>query len=311
MLFPSHPSKDASDDPPERRVSQPTPGKAARRRGRRWNTFASVLVVSLLAITSLLLFRHYSTTIVSTIPTGKPIGAPVSTPVLAHTEVNGLETTLSITPGPYFLSELLSVAITLTNQNQHSIMLGGAPALNTCNGAFSVTITGGREPHYDVPGNNFMMSCPPGMSRLDVNKSLSVHGYIPLTRSSAVTITIEARVFTITQNQNGTANTQGSSSLDEHWPTIAITVAPQIPSDRLLSLQAQGNNVIVNAPDIVRPHLVYFYTVNCLHGSGTNDGWDPLKATVLQEPSCDDPIRHWIYAVSAPGYAIAAISMGF
>src|SRR5205823_3590814 len=101
MSFTTNKSKDASDDPPEHRASQPTPGKAVRRRGRRWNTFASVLVVSLLVITSLLLFRHYSTTIVSTIPTGKPIGAPVSTPVLAHTGVNGLETTLSITPGPY------------------------------------------------------------------------------------------------------------------------------------------------------------------------------------------------------------------
>jgi hypothetical protein len=122
---------------------------------------------------------------------------------------------------------------------------------------------------------------------------------------------IEARVFTIPQNQNGTVNTQESSALNEPWPNIAITVAPQIPSDRLLSLQALGNAVIVNAPDIVRPHLVYFYTVSCLHGSGTNDGWDPLKTTILQEPYCDDLIRHWVYAVSAPGYAVAAISMGF
>jgi hypothetical protein len=112
------------------------------------------------------------------------------------------------------------------------------------------------------------------------------------------------------QTQNGIVTTQGNSPLAESWPTIAIVVASQIPSDRLLSLQAQGNNVIVSAPDIVRPYLVYFYTVNCLHGSGTNDGWDSLKTTILQEPSCDDPIRHWIYAVSAPGYAIAAISMG-
>ncbi len=311
MVFPSHKSNDAPDDPPKHRVSQPTPGKAPYHRRRRWNTFASVLVISLLVITSLLLFRHYSTAIVSSIPTGKPIGMPISTPILADTEVNGLKTTLSITPGPYFLSELLSVDITLTNHSQHNIMLGGAPAINTCNGAFNVTITGGQEPHYDLPGNNFMMSCPPGMSRLDIKKSLSTHGYIPLTRSGAVTMTIEARVFTITQNQNGTVNAQGSSPLDEHWPTIAIPVAPQIPSDRLLSLQAQGNNVIVNAPDIIRPHLVYFYTVNCSHGSGTNDGWDPLKVAILQEPYCDDPIRHWIYAVSTPGYAIAAISMGF
>src|SRR5437870_13793548 len=109
MAFTTNKSKDASDDPPEHIVSQPTPGKAVRRRGRRWNTFASVLVVSLLVITSLLLFRHYSTAVVSNIPTGKPIGARVSKPVLAHSEVSGLETTLSISPGPYFLRLLLYV----------------------------------------------------------------------------------------------------------------------------------------------------------------------------------------------------------
>ncbi len=277
----------------------------------RRNMFAGVLVVSLLVLTSLLLFRHYSTAIGSNIPTGKPIGMAVSAPVLAHTEVNSVETTLSITPGPYFLSELLSVDITLTNHSQHTIMLGGAPAVNTCNGAFSVTLKGGQEPHYDSPGNNFMMSCPPGMTKLATNKPLSVHGYIPLTRSSTVTIAVDVRISTITQSQNGTLYTQGNSLLAGHWPAIAITVAPQIPSDRQFSLQSQGNDVIVNAPSGIRPQLVYFYTVNCLHGSGTNDGWDTLKATILHEPYCDDPLRHWMYAVSAPSYAIAAISMGF
>ncbi len=310
MVFPSHTSKDTSDDPPEHKVSQSTPGKAARHSGRRWKTFASVLVVSLLVIASLLLFRHSSPALVNTIPTGKPIGAPVRTLLRAQTEVNGLETMLSITPGPYFLSELLSVDITLTNHSQHSLMLqGDASALNTCTGAFIVTMTKGQEPHYDVPGKNIMMSCAPGMSTLDMKKSFSAHGYIPLTRSGTVTMTIQAKVFTITQNQNGTVNPQGSSPLDERWSSGAITVAPQIPSDRLLSLQAQGNTVRVNAPDIVRPHLVYFYTVNCVHGSGTNGGWNPLKATLLQEPYCDDPIRHWTYVVSAPGYAVTAISM--
>jgi hypothetical protein len=299
---------ETSNDPPVDSAPQPAPVKTVHRLGQRASRFASVLVVALLVIASLLLFRHYSTAIVSNIPTGNHAGFPVGTPVVSHTNVGGLETTFSITPGPYFLSELLAVDITLTNHSQKDIMLGGSTGINTCNGAFSVAITRGEEPHYDLPGNNFMMSCPPGMTALDLKKSLTVHGYIPLTKSGAVAVTTEVRVAIATRDQNGVTNISGNSSLDGR---VAITVSPQIPSDRLISLQTQGNDVIVNAPAAVRPHLVYFYTVSCAHGSGTNDGWDPLKSTTLHEPYCDDFLRHWIYAVSAPGYAIAAISMGF
>jgi hypothetical protein len=308
MVFPSHTSKDASNDPPEQSMLQPAPAKATRHTLRR-QTVAGVLAVSLLVMASLLLFRHFYPALMGNIPIGKPIGAPVSPPVTVHSEVHGVAITLGMTPGPYFLSELVSVTLTLTNHSQHRVMLGGPPAINTCNGAFNVTMTGGHEPHYDLPGRNFMMSCPPGISTLDRNQSLNVQGYLPLTRSGTVTVTIETRVFTIPQNQHGTINTQGPGQVDD-WSAIALTVAAQIPSDRLLSLQAQGNTVKVNVSASMRPHLVYFYTVTCMHGSGTNDGWEPLKATILPEPYCDDPLRHWTYAVSAPGYAIAALSMG-
>lgn len=310
MSFPYNKHTKMSENSPEEKRLQSAAGTITRLRGRRRNALAGVLVVGLIVVASLLLFNHH-TILGSNIPLGKAIGVPAGTSAKAHNEVGGLETTLSITPGPYFLSELMAVDITLTNQSPQRITLGGSPAINSCNGAFSVTITGGQEPHYDVPGQNFMMSCPPGMSILETKKSLTLHSYVPLTKSGAVTVTLAVRVATATQGPNGVTNITGVSTLDRHWPTVAILVSPQIPSDRFFSLQAQGSNVLVNAPDAVRPHMVYFYTVNCLHGSGTNDGWDPLKTTVLQEPGCDDSIRHWIYAVSAPGYAIAALEMGF
>ena len=301
MAFTSHNSKGAFNDPLEH--------NALGYRGGNWKLFVSVVAVSLLVMTSLLFLPHYSTPIGSTIPTGKPIGALGHAPVFAHTESNGLETTLSIPPGPYFLSELLSVDITLTNSSQHSIMLEGGPAINTCMGAFSAMVTGGQEPHYDIPVTPITMSCPPGMSTLAMKESLSAHGYIAITRSGAATVAMDARASTLTLNSDGTVSNQGSRPLAEHWPSIAIKVTPQIPSDRLLTLQTQGNTVIVNAPDSVRPHLVYYYTVSCLHGSGTNGDWTSLKAKTLQEPYCDDPIRHWDYAVSASGYPVVAVSM--
>ena len=309
MAFTSHNSNGAFDESSKHKFVQRTAENVPRTQGGSWRLFVSVVVVSLLVMTSLLLLPHNSTTSGSTIPTGKPIGPLVGTPVLAQTEGNGLETTLSITPSPYFLSELLSVDITLTNHSKHSIVLEGGAALNTCNGAFSVMVMGGQEPHYDVPVTPISMRCPAGMGTLATKESLSVHGYIAITRSGKATVAMDARASTLTLNTDGTVSSQGSSPLAERWPTIAIQVTPWVPSNRLLSLQTQGNTVIVNAPDSVRPHLVYYYTVNCLHGSGTNDGWDSLKVNVLHEPYCDDAMRHWSYAVSASGYAVAALSM--
>ena len=309
MAFTSHNSNGAFDESSKHKIVQRTAENAPRTQGGSWKLFVSVVVISLLVMASLLLLPHNSTTSGSTIPTGKPIGPLVGTPVLAQTEGNGLETTLSITPGPYFLSELLSVDITLTNHSKHSILIDGGPAINTCNGAFSLIVTGGQEPHYDVPVTPILMSCPPDMGTLATKESLSAHGYIAITRSGAATVTMDAKASTLTLNPDGNVNYQGSSPLAERWPSIAIKVSPQIPSNRLLSLQGQGNTVLVNAPESVRPSLVYYYTVSCLHGSGTNVEWQSLKAKVLQEPYCDDASRRWDYAVSASGYAVAALSM--
>ena len=306
-------SNDAPDESSKRKIGQRIPENVSLSHGRSRQVFVGVLVTSLLVMTSLLLtlllLPHSVTPVGSTIPIGKPIGPLVGTPVLAQTEGNGLETTLSITPGPYFLSELLSVDITLTNTSKHSIQLEGGAAINTCNGAFNVMVTGGQEPHYDVPVTPITMSCPPSTGALDAKKSLSAHGYIAITRSGKATVAMDARASILTLNSDGTVNYQGSRPLAERWPTIAIQVAPQVPSNRFLSLQVQGNTVIVNAPDSVRPSLVYYYTVSCIHGDGTNAGWDTLKVNILHEPYCDDAIRHWDYAVGASGYAVAAVSM--
>jgi hypothetical protein len=312
MIFRCKKNKDVSDVPPVHIASQPPAGKVARRR-RRWLLSASVVVVSLLVISALLFFQYFTSTSVSNIPTGKPVGGPVSWGPLmfADTESNGLETMLRISLGPYFLSELLPVSITVTNHSQQNIMLGGGQAINTCDGAFGVSMSGGHEPHYDLPMGNFMMSCPPGMTTLDINKSLSVSGYVPLTSSGVGAVTLMGNAYALVPQQGNTVNAPESQPLKEHWPSIAINVAAQIPSDRLISLNALGNSVLVNAPDNARSQLVYYFTVNCAHGSGTTDAWFTLKGTSLGEPSCDDIFRHWIYSVSAPGYAIASISMNF
>src|SRR5712692_4041877 len=84
----------------------------AVRRGKRIARFASmlaaVLVVAAIISASLLLFTHRPQGVVSSLPQSAPIG-PVGTPVTVHTQAGGLEASMSLTSGPYFLSELLAV----------------------------------------------------------------------------------------------------------------------------------------------------------------------------------------------------------
>lgn len=209
---------------------------------------------------------------------------------------------------PYFLSELLAIDITLTNHRQQDVMLDGSIGINTCNGAFSAQITRGEKPQYDLPIVN-MMSCPPGRSLLAAGKSLTVHGYIPLTKSGNVTITAQVRVSVSIKNQNSTPGAWQISTSSGEAVVTAITVSPQKPSDRTILLNRQGEDILVNAPASIRSHLLFYYTVSCLHGSGTSGTWEPLDTTKLSKPYCDDASRHWIYVVGAPGYAITSMTM--
>src|SRR5258708_15284999 len=74
MGLQSDKSTETSNDPPVDSAPQPVPVKTVHRLGQRASRFASVLVVALLGIASLLLFRHYSTAIVMNIPTANPAG---------------------------------------------------------------------------------------------------------------------------------------------------------------------------------------------------------------------------------------------
>src|SRR5947209_8562762 len=68
---------------------------------RVMNTLAAVLVVSAIIGASLLLFTHRPHAS-ETVPTG-----PAGSPATVRTEAGGLEMAMSITPGPYFLGEML------------------------------------------------------------------------------------------------------------------------------------------------------------------------------------------------------------
>jgi hypothetical protein len=262
---------------------------------------AAVFVVGVLIGGAFLLFTPHQST--SGIPLGATAGA-TKPPVTIRTQAGGLEMSLRTTAGPYFLSELLATDIILTNHSQKSLVLQGDDLVNYCTGAFSVTTTGGNDPHYDFPPTP-PMSCPFTSTKLAAGQTLVAHGYIPLAKSGSVTVTVNARVLTVS---NDGSLTGGPDPFDGHWPSLHIQVASKIPADRLLSVQRQGSHLTIDAPPSVQSSLLYTDSSYCGNSSFSTQGgqWRPVKGSMLQEPSCSGGPVRWTYAIGVPGYAIAS-----
>ena len=235
----------------------------------------------------------------------------IKDPVTVRSEVGGLEASLQVTSGPYFLSELLGVTVTLTNHRNKSVFLQGSDApLNSCNGALSLSKTGGSEPHYAFINSQVVISCPFFQTKLDPGKTFIVHGYEPLTESGEVTLTPGARFLTVTKDSYGSeVISPGHSLLDSHWPTVQIDVVAKIPADRTLSLHQKGSQITIDAPTPIRSDLVYYDVATCTKNGSTvssvSTQWKQVSTPILQRPECSGSM-HWTYAVSAPGYAVVS-----
>jgi hypothetical protein len=244
---------------------------------------------------------------------------------IAQTEADGLRASLHIvTPGPYFLRELIAIDLSLTNQTGHSVRIaGGSKPDSVCSSsALSVQIHGGP-PHDALP--RLVIGCldPLYVTTLAPGQTLSMRYYLPVTAGSAVTVAM-----------GGMGGIHQGGPLDGHWPAISIQVAPQPPADRIITLQDQGARVIVQAPPAALAHLLYRESFTCDQGlMETTAEWTPLAAPALSQPDClvaatscprisaepllsgtplPSPIAcpaknvHWLYMVSAPGYAITS-----
>jgi hypothetical protein len=282
----------------------PSPKPAKPRRHPRFmhtlNVIAAVLVVCFIIGAALFLFarRPQSTTV-----SGPPLG-PVGTPVTVQTEANGVSATMSITSGPYFLSELVAADISIVNNTNKTLTLEGSPG-SPCGSALNIDLSGGTAPHYAVPVYGFM-SCPVFFTKFKPEQTIHVRQYFPLTASGHIVLTLGA-TFLHTIMQNGQqVTTNGPDPLNGHWPAFHITVHPQIPSDRTILLQLDGSRVIVHASPYASSHLLYDYTVGCTGTGSGNFQFQPTKSTTINEPGCPGPNVQWQYAVSAPGYAIAS-----
>ena len=255
-------------------------------------SLVAALVVGMLVGVSLLLFRSSLHQNAARPPTD-------ATGPTAHTQVNGLQASIHlVTQGPYFLSELVSVDVSLTNHTRMPFGLDGSnrPDSSCFTSALSAQITGGSAPSYTLPTLDIACALPMLLTTLAPGQTLAIHHHLPVTKSGEVTIMM-----------GGMRGPRQASPLDGHWPSLRIRVDAQVPSNRVLSLHDLGAQVTIQAPPTARAHLLYMESMTCdqYHLGGPAD-WSPLSTTVLSQPACPTAHRHWEYIVSAPGYAIVA-----
>jgi len=202
-----------------------------------------------------------------------------------------------VTPGPYFLRELVVVEVSLTNRTDRPVMLAGGkkPDIICSSSALSAQITAGSDPTYTLPTLPIACAQPMFMTTVAPGQTLTLDFFLPVTRSGVVTITM-----------GGMPGIPNVSPLDGHWPSVSLRVDSRVPSNRVISLRSQGAQVNVHAPLAAQAQLLYLESITCdgYGGGGSRLNWSPLPTAVLSQPACPTAHKHWEYLVSAPGYAI-------
>ncbi len=255
---------------------------------------------------------------VQTATTG--LAGPVGAPVTAQGQADGLELAMRVTPGPYFLGELLAVDLALTNQAHPTLTLAGwIRPPGVCGPTpLSVEQTGGTSPHYTpypMPVARIMscMNDGPQGQALAPGGTVEAHTYLLLASSGTVTLTGLA-LFHFSKNSPESS----PGPLAGHLPTLLLHVAPQVPADRTLSLQQEGSEVVIHAPSglqvLGQSYVICQDAAQHPWASGTgHDYWKPLSAHALQRPPCegiDFSFAQWNYAAGAAGYEVVQGQQG-
>jgi hypothetical protein len=207
--------------------------------------------------------------------------------------------------GPYFLGELLPIDVSFTNHTQRPAGLDGSLRIvnnsiaNACfPSALLVQVTNGNNPSYPFPKLDIACTQPYVVTEVEPGQTMTIHQYVPLTKSGEVTLTRGM----LLPGRTG-------DPLDGHWPTVhlQVQVNPQVPQDRALSVLNQEGQVMISVPAGAKAHLLYMQSITCDgYDLGNPSQWTPLSTNVLHEPACPTAHRHWTYVVSAPGYAIVS-----
>jgi hypothetical protein len=239
--------------------------------------------------------------------------APTATAPRAQTQLGGLDAKLqALIAGPYFLSELLPVDVSLTNHTQEDVILPGRnTTADRCHdSALMARLTAGSEPSFAFPPLALGVSCTQEayFTRVQPGETLLIHQYAPLTRSGTVTLSMQSASQGTTTNPLPSGAPAPFPPLDGHWPSVQFQVQSQIPPDRALSLQEQPGHVLVRTPAGAQPSLLAMQVLSCDQPVylRSDAQWLPLASADLEEPTCPGTQPRWAYVVSAPGYTIVS-----
>lgn len=294
----------------------PPPFKPQRHIVRLINGLVAMLVIGAIIGASVLLFTHHTSSItaIPQLPAGSSATSGLT--VVASSTADGLTMSLAITPGPYFLSEMLTVKVTLTNHSQKNAYPGGLPfSGDPCGYYPGVEIAYTGNPQFPIP-IAFDHSCPPIPPRpatLKPGQTMSFLGYIPLQQSGQLTLTSPANFYTGPASQNNfPAPTSILDPFGSQGLVARISVSPTLPADRRIPFKVQGDSVIVKAPLSARGPLLYAYSIGCQDdnndGGSTGSGnfsWDTLTNATVHRPGCPGKNLQWSFAFAIPGYAVA------
>lgn len=250
---------------------------------------------------------------VSVIVVGRvlPLAGPLGAPVTMSVTSGGLEMSMSFTAGPYFLSELLEVDMSLTNHTQTTYNLTGTQDFSTpCSSALQANLKGSGSPHFYLTKQKsltFFVVCVTAVGGLPLQpgQTISTRQYLPLISSGQNTLSVQL-FFPI-----GSYPT-ASYPFKNHVLSTTLDVMSQVPGDRkILSLQRNGSEVQVIAQSSAQLQLVAHSLAVCRDAQGKQKEagsiyWLPLATRTLQDPGCPGTNEQWIYGVGAAGYAIAA-----
>ena len=276
------------------------------------NVLAAVLVIAAIIGASLLLFQHHQAQTIGNTPGLIP--PPSAGMTTVDSSAGGFEMTLSLTQGPYFLSELLAAQISLTNHTDKTAYVSYPFVGSACGYVTGIQVTGEDQPQFVIPIPTDH-SCPAGDSDTAIKpgQTLTVVKYLSLTNRGHLTLTAETEFYSSTTRSPNRFPKVISSPLDGHWPAMSIDVASKVPANRMISYHRVGPRVFIDAP---RP-VEYLYSVFCSDyndqgGTGTgNFGWESLTKNVVGEPGCPGKNVQWRFAFGLPGYGIVQGNVTF
>jgi hypothetical protein len=304
------------------------PSKSSVRRSKHGqlihlvNMLAAVLVVAALIGSVLLLFGPWSPLRqdrTGSVPHIGPVGVPVK---VGGETADGFERMFKITPGPYFLGELLEVDLSITNHTHTTYWLGSTVSTSPCPGILKITTIGGGSPHVanfqrswaSIPETMFKCNTPfvpplPLGVRVAANHTITIKQYALLTNSGHLTLTANV-AFQKTTNEFG-----GHFTLDiSTTASLQLFVSALAPLDRQLSVNEQKTQVVVAVPPAITGHLLYETGFVCSQGDSgvyeTGVGAGLRPTIVVRMPRCTSAtpqkVLWWVYVVGVPGYALVS-----